>query len=318
MATYILGRLVQAVPVIIAVTVIVFLMLHLAPGDPVSVILGARTVAFTQDDVDQLRHDLKLDRPLPIQYVAWLADALRGDLGTSFYLRREVRPLLFERFGATAVLALGALVFAVPVGVGAGLLASLFRGTIWDRLISAVVVAGVAVPVFALGLFLIVIFGVQLGWLPVSGMRSFDGGDPIDRLKHLIMPAVSLGVAPAAILARLTRSSMLDVLNEDYVRTARAKGLREAAVVWRHAFRNVLVPVVTVMGLQAGFLLGGAILVEVVFSWPGLGLMIINGVLQRDFPVVQAGVLVVALSYVLVNLAVDVLYALIDPRIRYG
>ncbi len=318
MTTYLLGRLGQVVPTILLVSVVVFLMLHLVPGDPVMVILGTRQIAFTEEDVARLREDMGLDQPLPVQYLTWVGNALRGDLGESYFQRRDIAPLLMERLGATVQLALGALLFAVPVGIGAGVLSSLLRGTVWDRLISAVVVAGVAVPVFALGLFLIVIFGAELRWLPVSGMTSIGEGGLGDRLKHLILPAVSLGVGPAAILARLTRSAMLDVLNEDYIRTARAKGLAEQAVIVRHAFRGVLVPVVTVLGLQVGFLLGGAVLVEVVFSWPGMGQLIIDGILRRDFPIVQGAVLVVALTYVLVNLVVDVLYAIIDPRIRYG
>lgn len=317
MTKYLLGRLAQVIPTTILVTIVVFLMLHLAPGDPVSVILSAKAVAYTEEDVIELREELGLDKPLVVQYLSWAGNALRGDLGTSLYLRREIRPLLLERMSATATLAAGALLFALPVGILAGVVSSMLRGTVWDRLINAMVVMGVALPVFALGLLLIVIFGANLRWLPVSGMTGIGGGGLVDRLEHLIMPSIALGVGPAAILARLTRSSMLEVQSEDYVRTARAKGLREGIVTWRHTFRNVLIPVTTVIGLQVGFLLGGAVLVEVVFGWPGMGQLIINGILQRDFPVVQAGVLAVALSYVLVNLVVDVLYAVIDPRIRY-
>lgn len=318
MTKYLLGRLAQVIPTTILVTVVVFLMLHLAPGDPVSVILSAKAVAYTEEDVIELREQLGLDKPLVVQYLTWAGEALRGDLGESLYLRREIRPLLLERMSATAQLAAGALLFALPVGIIAGVVSSLLKGTVWDRLINMVVVMGVALPVFALGLLLIVVFGANLRWLPVSGMSDIGGGGFVDRLEHLILPSIALGVGPAAILARLTRSSMLEVQNEDYVRTARAKGLREGIVTWRHTFRNVLIPVTTVIGLQVGFLLGGAVLVEVVFGWPGMGQLIINGILQRDFPVVQAGVLAVALSYVLVNLVVDVLYAVIDPRIRYG
>ena len=318
MTRYLIGRIAQVIPTALLVTVVVFLMLHIAPGDPVSVILSAKAVAYTEEDVIELRQQLGLDKPLIVQYVSWLGNALRGNLGTSLYLRRDIRPLLVERLSATAILAAGALLFALPVGVVGGVVSSLLKGTIWDRLINAVIVMGVAVPVFALGLFFIVVFGAYLHWLPVSGMVSTAGGDFVDRVTHLILPAIALGVRPAAILARLTRSSMLEVQNEDYVRTARAKGLKEGVVTWRHTFRNVLIPVTTVIGLQVGFLLGGAVLVEVVFGWPGMGSLIINGSLQRDFPVVQAGVLAVALCYVFVNLVVDVLYAVIDPRIRYG
>jgi ABC-type dipeptide/oligopeptide/nickel transport system permease component len=318
MTNYIIGRIVQAVPVMLLTSFVVFLMLHLAPGNPVDIIIGTKTVDYTEEDVRRIERELGLDKPLLLQYVYWLGDTVQGDLGSSFYLRREIRPLVIERMGSTAVLALGALAFAVPIGIGGGVLSSLMRGTVWDRLINAVIVGGVAVPTFAAGLLLIVIFSVKLEWLPVGGMTSFDGGSLIDRLRHLVLPAISLGVGPAAILARLTRSAMLEVLNEDYVRTARAKGLREALVVRRHAFRNVLIPVITVIGLQVGYLLGGAVLIEVVFSWPGMGSLVINGILQRDFPIVQAGVLVIAIIFIVVNLLVDVLYAMVDPRIRYS
>ncbi|MEA2529934.1 MAG: peptide/nickel transport system permease protein, partial [Thermomicrobiales bacterium] len=238
--------------------------------------------------------------------------------GESFYLRREIRGLLVERMEATLFLAFGALIFALPIGILGGVVSSMKRGSILDRTINAIVVAGVAVPTFALGLFLIVLFGLKIELLPVGGMTSFGDGGVVDRLRHLVLPAISLGVGPAAIIARLTRSAMLEVLNQDYVRTARAKGLRNAIVVRRHAFRNVLIPVITVIGLQVGFLLGGAVLVEVVFSWPGMGQMIVNGIQQRDFPVVQAGVLVVSLAFIVTNLVVDVLYAVVDPRIRHS
>ena len=317
MASYLIGRIAQVIPTVLLVTVVVFLMLHLVPGDPVMVILGTRQVAFTEEEVTRLRADLGLDQPLPVQYLTWAGNALRGDLGTSYFQRRDIAPILMERLGATLQLAGAALLFAVPVGIGAGVLSSIVRGTVWDRVINVVVVAGVAVPVFALGLFLIVIFGAQLRWLPVSGMTSIGDGSLLDRLQHLILPAIALGVGPAAILARLTRSAMIDVLGEDYVRTARAKGLAERLVIGRHAFRSVLVPVITVLGLQVGFLLGGAVLVENVFTWPGMGQLIIDGVLKRDFPIVQGAVLVLALSYVFVNLAVDVIYAMVDPRVRY-
>jgi peptide/nickel transport system permease protein len=318
MTKYLVGRIIQIVPVMLIVSVIVFLMLHLAPGDPAEVILSQRSVNFREEQLIELRAKLGLDRPLAVQYFDWLGNAATGDLGTSYYLRRDIGSILFERMQGTALLALGALVIALPLGIGAGVLAAILRGTIWDRVISAVVVAGVALPVFALGLFLIVIFGVEWKLLPVAGMKSFDGGDVVDRLRHLILPAVTLGMSPAAILARLTRSSMIEVLNEDFVRTARAKGLRERLVLWRHAFRNVLIPITTVIGLEAGFLLGGAVLVEVVFSWPGMGQLIVDAILQRDFPVVQGAILVVSLAYVLINLLIDVLYSFIDPRIRYG
>ena len=317
MWAYILRRILQIVPVMFLVSVVVFLMLHLSPGDPALIILGDRVVDYTPEEIDEVRHDMGLDRPLAIQYGDWVLDTLRGDLGRSFYMRRDVRPIILERLQATALLASAALVFAIPVGVGAGILATLKRHTIWDRVIGMLVVTGIAMPVFAVGLFFVVIFGLKLDWLPTSGMTTFGDGSLVDRVRHIILPAVTLGFAPAAVLSRLTRSSMLEVLNEDYVRTARAKGLRERIVIVRHAFRNVLIPVVTVIGLQIGFLLGGAVLVEAVFAWPGMGQLVVFGILQRDFPIVQASVLVLAFTYVFINMLVDLSYAALDPRIRY-
>lgn len=318
MTGYIIGRVAQAIPITLLVSFVVFLMLHLAPGNPVDIIIGTKTVDYSEEDVRAIERDMGLDRPIVIQYASWVADAAQGDLGSSFYLRREVRPLVVERLKATLQLALGALAISIPLGIGGGIASSLLRGTIWDKLINAIIVAGVAVPGFALGLFLIVLFSIKLSWFPVSGMTTFGDGSLSDRFHHLLLPAVTLAVGPTAITARLTRSAMLEVLNEDYIRTARAKGLAQFKVLREHAFRNVLIPVVTVVGLQVGYLLGGAVLVEIVFSWPGMGQLIINGILQRDFPVVQAGVLVIAMIFILVNLVVDILYAFIDPRIRYG
>ncbi|MGC4105396.1 MAG: ABC transporter permease [Thermomicrobiales bacterium] len=318
MTRYILRRIVQMIPVLILTTVFVFSMLHLAPGDPISLILNAKNRPYTQEDFDRVAHQLGMDKSLPMQYLTWIGNILQGDFGTSIFMRRPIGPILLERMEATAVLALGALIFALPIGIGGGILSAIWRGSIWDKLINAVIVAGIAFPTFALGLFLIVLFGVEWKILPVGGMTSFGDGSLLDRVQHLILPAISLGVGPAAIIARLTRSSMLEVLSQDYIRTARAKGLASGVVVRRHAFRNVLVPVLTVIGLQVGFLLGGAVLVEIVFSWPGMGELIVNGIQQRDFPVVQAGVLVIAVVFILINLLVDVIYAVVDPRVRYA
>ncbi|MGC4190219.1 MAG: ABC transporter permease [Thermomicrobiales bacterium] len=318
MTRYILKRIVQMIPVLILTTIFVFSMLHLAPGDPISLILNAKNRPYTQEDFDRVAQQLGMDKSLPMQYLTWIGNILQGDFGTSIFMRRPIGPILLERMEATAVLALGALIFALPIGIGGGILSAIWRGSIWDKLINAVIVAGIAFPTFALGLFLIVLFGVEWKILPVGGMTSFGDGSLLDRAQHLILPAISLGVGPAAIIARLTRSSMLEVLSQDYIRTARAKGLASGVVVRRHAFRNVLVPVLTVVGLQVGFLLGGAVLVEIVFSWPGMGELIVNGIQQRDFPVVQAGVLVIALIFIAINLLVDVIYAVVDPRVRYA
>jgi len=318
MTALILKRLAQMIPVLILTTIFVFGMLHLAPGDPVSLVLNADAKAYTQEDFDRVAHELGMDRPLPVQYLDWIGGVVQGDFGTSIFMRRDIGPILLDRLEATSILALGALIFALPIGIGGGILSALWRGSVWDKLINAVIVGGIAFPTFAMGLFLIVLFGVEWKLLPVGGMTSFGDGSLVDRVRHLIMPAISLGVGPAAIIARLTRSSMLEVLSQDYIRTARAKGLKYGTVVRRHAFRNVLVPVMTVVGLQVGYLLGGAVLVEIVFSWPGMGELIVEGIQQRDFPVVQAGVLVIAVIFILINLIVDLIYALVDPRVRFG
>jgi ABC-type dipeptide/oligopeptide/nickel transport system permease component len=318
MTAYIARRIVQTIPVLLLTTVFVFAMLHLAPGDPVALILNSKSRPYTEEDYRATAAALGLDRSLPMQYITWLRDILTGDFGTSIFMRRDIGPMLLERFGSTSILAAGALVFALPIGLGAGIFSALLRGSVWDKLINAVVVAGVALPTFALGLFLIVLFGVEWKVLPVSGQTSFGDGSLGDRLQHLILPSISLGVGPAAIIARLTRSAMLEVLNQDYIRTARAKGLKYSVVVRSHGFRNVLVPVITVVGMQVGFLLGGAVLVEIVFSWPGMGELIVAGIQQRDFPVVQAGVLCIAVMFIFINLAVDLVYAIVDPRVRFG
>lgn len=318
MTKYLLGRLAQVIPTTILVTIVVFLMLHLAPGDPVSVILSAKAVAYTEEDVTELRQQLGLDKPLAMQYLSWAGGALRGDLGTSLYLRREIRPLLLERMSATATLAAGALLFALPVGVLAGVASSLLRGTIWDRLINAVVVMGVALPVFALGLLLIVVFGANLRWLPVSGMSGIGGGDLIDRLKHLVLPAIALGVGPAAILARLTRSAMLEVQSEDYVRTARAKGLKEWVVLVRHALRAALIPIVSLVGIFAISLIGSSVLVEEVFARPGLGKLMVGATKQKDYTTLQSIMVVYAMIIVIINLVTDIIYTYVDPRVRYS
>lgn len=318
MTAYILRRIAQAIPIALLTSLVVFLMLHLAPGDPVTMILGAQSRDLSEEDFARVRETLGLNKPLLVQYIDWLGGIVRGDFGDSYYMRRDIFGLIVERMQSTSLLALGAIIFALPIGLGAGIVSAIKRGTLFDRVISAIVVAGVAIPTFALGLFLIVGVGVELGWLPTGGMSSFGHGGLRDRLEHLILPSIALGVGPAAIIARLTRSAMLEVLNQDYVRTARAKGLREQIVVRRHAFRNVLIPVITVIGLQIGSLLGGAVLVEIVFSWPGMGELIINGITQRDYPVVQASVLVVAMIFIVVNIIVDVLYAIVDPRVRHA
>ncbi|HEV8533398.1 MAG TPA: ABC transporter permease [Methylomirabilota bacterium] len=311
---YALRRLLLAVPVLFGVSVLVFAVLHLAPGDPAAIMLGAQA---TREDVARLHRDLGLDQPLVIQYARWMGHVLQGDLGRSIPLGRAVLPEVLLRFKATLVLTGGALLIAILLGLAAGIVSAVKQYTWLDRISMGVAVTGVSLPVFWTGIMLILLFALQLRWFPSSGMSSPYGSGVADVLWHLVLPAVTLGTASAAALARLTRSSVLEIIRQDYVRSARAKGLAERAVIARHVLKNAINPIITVLGLQVGFLLGGAILTETVFSWPGLGSMMVRAIQARDYPLVQGGVLLIATTFVLVNLVVDLLYAVFDPRIRY-
>ena len=311
---YALRRLLLAVPVLFGVSVLVFAVLHLAPGDPAAIMLGAQA---TKEDVERLRRDLGLDQPLVVQYLHWIGQVARGDLGRSIPLGRAVLPEVLLRFKATLLLTAGALAIAVLLGLIAGILSAVKQYSWLDRMSMGVAVTGVSLPVFWTGIMLIIVFALQLRWFPSSGMSSPYGSGLGDVLWHLVLPAVTLGTASAAALARLTRSSVLEIIRQDYVRSARAKGLAERAVIARHVLKNAVNPIITVLGVQVGFLLGGAILTETVFSWPGLGSMMVRAIQARDYPLVQGGVLLIATTFVLVNLVVDLLYAVFDPRIRY-
>ncbi len=307
MLTYVGRRILAVVPVLFGVTLAVFSMLFLVPGDPVKIMLAE--FVTTPDQIAQMRAQLHLDEPVLKQYGRFVGNALRGDLGVSIRSRRPVAAEITENIGSTGQLALASMLVAIGLGVPLGLVAALGRSSWLDVAAMVVALLGVAMPSFWLGFLLIFVFSLHLGWLPATG-----GGD----LPHLVMPAVALGMIAAAIIARLTRSSMLEVLGQDYVRTARAKGLGSGSVIVRHALRNALIPVVTVFGLQFGNLLAGAVIVETVFSRPGLGRLIVGGILAKDFPLVQGTVLFVAAAYVLINVVVDVVYAYVDPRIRIG
>lgn len=311
---YALRRLLLAVPVLFGVSVLVFAVLHLAPGDPAAIMLGAQS---TKEDVERLRRDLGLDQPLVVQYLHWIGQVARGDLGRSIPLGRAVLPEVLLRFKATLLLTAGALVIAIFLGLVAGIVSAVKQYSWLDRMSMGVAVTGVSLPVFWTGIMLIIVFALQLRWFPSSGMSSPYGSGPADVLWHLVLPAVTLGTASAAALARLTRSSVLEIIRQDYVRSARAKGLAERAVIARHVLKNAVNPIITVLGVQVGFLLGGAILTETVFSWPGLGSMMVRAIQARDYPLVQGGVLLIATTFVVVNLIVDLLYAVFDPRIRY-
>jgi peptide/nickel transport system permease protein/oligopeptide transport system permease protein len=302
---FVAGRALAAVPVLLGVTLAVFSMLFLVPGDPVKMMLAE--FVTNPDQVARMRAQLHLDEPLPQQYGRFVWNAVRGDLGTSMRSRRPVTREILENLPSTAQLALASMAVAVTLGVALGLLAAVFRNTWLDVGSMLVALVGVSMPSFWLGLLLILVFSLFLGWLPATGGAT---------LRHVILPALTLGMIAAAIVARLTRSSMLEVLGQDYIRTARAKGLGGWPVVLRHGLKNALIPVVTIFGLQFGNLLAGAVIVETVFGRPGLGRLIVGGVLAKDFPLVQGTILFVATAYVVMNLLVDVAYAVLDPRIR--
>lgn len=314
MLAYVVRRLLWLFPVLVGVTFLVFLTLHLAPGDPVKIMLGPRA---TQQAIERLRHELGLDRPFLVQYFTWIGRVLKGDWGRSIQLRRRVLPLVLSRFGFTAMLAFTAIFLASAGGIAAGLGAAFKRHTGWDRLFTFFAILGFSIPVFWLGLIFQLVFGLKLKLFPVSGISSATGGGALDVLHHLVLPSVALAAEPMALIGRMTRSSLLEVVQEDYIKTARAKGLTEKVVLAKHALKNAFIPVLTVIGMQLGFVLAGSVFVEVIFSWPGIGAIMVNGILARDFPLVQGAILIIALSYVLVNLAVDLLYAYINPTIRY-
>ena len=314
MPAYIAKRLLAVVPVLFGLSVIVFLVMALIPGDTATAILGAYA---TPENVARINRDLGLDKPLAQQYLIWIGNVLHGDFGRSFALNRPVLDEVLERFQATLVLAGVSLVLCSTIGLLAGVVSAVRQFGWADRAITFVVLAGISMPSFWLGLLLIYLFAVHWRVLPASGMYAvYGGGDLKDLLLHLILPAAPLSVVAAGVIARLTRGAVLEVLRQDYVRTARAKGLPERRVIYGHAFRAALVGIIPVIGIQAGFVLGGAVYIETVFQWPGIGAMLVKAISTRDVLLVQGGVLVVAASYVLFNLAADLLQSLLDPRIR--
>lgn len=315
MGRYLAHRVVLALPVLFGISIVVFLMLKLVPGDPAIALLGPQA---EPREIEMLRRAWGLDRPLYAQYATWLAKALRGDLGQSLEQRAPVAELVLTRFRNTAILTLASVLISCVVGLTAGVVSATRPRSLFDRLTMVLALFANSMPAFWLGLVLIFLFALRLPWFPVSGMYSLRGeGNLLDLLHHLALPAIVLGGATTAIIARLTRSSMLEVIGQDYVRTARAKGLVEWRVIMGHAFKNALLPVVTVVGLQVGFLLGGAVLTETVFSWPGVGLQLYRAISTRDIPLIQGSVLLIAVTFVFVNLFVDLIYAYLDPRIQY-
>jgi peptide/nickel transport system permease protein len=331
--TYIAKRISVIFPVLLAVSLIIFLIMHFAPGDPAALFLGQMV---TPEDLEKVRREMGLNDPLHIQYLRFLKEAVKGDLGISYYTKQSVLSELLRLFPATVELAIASMVIALLIGISAGVISALKQNSIFDNVSMVVALGGVSMPVFWVGLILMWVFSFKLGWTPISGrlavqidLKQITGLFVIDSiitgniaalrdsLRHLILPALSLATISMGIIARFTRSSMLEVIRQDYIRTARAKGVSEALVIFKHAFKNALIPVVTVVGLQFGLLLGGAVVTETVFSWPGIGNVIIVSILRRDYPMVQGALILLALLYVIINLLVDVSYSYLDPRIRY-
>ncbi len=305
MLNYFLKRLMGLTPTLLIVAILVFLFVHMLPGDPARLAAGQDA---DQATVELVRQELGLDRPLPEQFVNYFKHVAQGDLGTSLRTRRPVSTEIAERFMPTLLLTLTSMIWAVIFGMAIGISSAVFRNQWPDRLGMTIAVSGISFPAFALGMLLMQVFSVQLGWFPTVGA---------DTWKHYVLPSITLGAAVAAVMARFTRASFVEVIQEDFVRTARAKGLKERTVIFKHCLRNALIPVVTMMGLQFGFLLGGSIVVEAVFNWPGLGRLLVDAVTMRDYPVIQALVLLFSLEFILINLVVDVLYGYINPTIRY-
>jgi peptide/nickel transport system permease protein len=332
MSKYIIRRALESVPVIIGVSILVFMLLRLIPGDPAIAILGERA---TPENIAAIRERLGLNKPLPEQYIIWIGNLLQGDLGNTVRGNIPIANELRSRFPATIELSLVAITLATVIGVPMGIFSAVRRNSPVDTATMFGALLGVSIPIFVLGLLLIYLFGVQLKLLPFIGridsgikLETRTGLFVIDSiltgnwealqntLSHLILPAITLFTVPLAIIARITRSSMLEVLNQDYIRTARAKGLGERPVIFSHALRNALLPIVTIIGLQLGTLLSGAVLTETIYSWPGIGKWLFDSIIARDYPIVQSVTLIVSLIYVIINFTVDILYALVDPRIR--
>ena len=305
MTSYILKRLLGLLPTLLIVAVLVFLFVHLLPGDPARLAAG---VDASPETVELVRQDLGLDKPMPQQFLNFFVNMVQGDFGTSLRSKRPVSTEIAERFMPTLMLTLTSMVWAVIFGMVIGIVSAVYRNQWPDRIGMTLAVSGISFPAFALGMLLMQVFSVQLGWLPTVGADSW---------RHYILPSLTLGAAVAAVMARFTRSSFIEVIQEDFVRTARAKGVSEKWVVLKHCLRNALIPVVTMMGLQFGFLLGGSIVVEAVFNWPGLGRLLVDAIEMRDYPIIQTLVLLFSLEFILINMVVDVLYGFINPTIRY-
>ncbi len=311
---YLLQRLLSAIPVLLGITIIVFFIISLIPGDPATAILGSYA---TPENVKLLNEQLGLDKGLVQRYFIWLGNLVQGDLGRSFALNRPVLDEILERFNATLILSGTAFILCSVVGVLIGTISAFKQYTVTDKIITFTVLTGISLPSFFLGMMMILLFAVNLQWLPVSGMYAiYGGGDFLDLIHHLIMPAIALALVATGVVARITRNSVLEILRQDYIRTARAKGVREGNVLFKHVLRIAIVTILPILGLQAGFVLSGSVFIEIVFQWPGVGRMLVDAILKRDILLVQGGVMFVAACYVLFNIAVDLLQRYLDPRIK--
>ncbi|WP_126425250.1 ABC transporter permease [Brevibacillus marinus] len=312
MKAYLIKRLLSLIPVLFVVSVVIFMIIHLTPGDPASIMLGEEA---TEEQIAALRKELGLDLPVYQQYLRWLVGVLQGDLGTSYILNEPVSQAIFSHLQPTVSLAVLAQTIALIIAIPLGILAANRRGTLTDQSIMGVSLLGMSIPSFLLGLFLVLLFGVRLGWLPVAGYQPLSAG-LWNHLKYLILPAISLGLIQSVLITRITRSSMLEVLNANYIKTARSKGVKERHVIYRHALRNAFLPILTVIGQIFAGLVAGAVVTETIFNIPGIGQLIINSVERRDYPIIQGVVLFVTVAYVFINLIIDLLYGVIDPRVR--
>ena len=313
MKTYVIRRLLALIPVALVVATVAFVLIHLAPGDPASVIAGPDA---TRDDVQRIERQLGLDAPLPMQLLRWYGRLVQGDLGQSIFLRKPVTDAILDRVEPTLLLTVSAIVIAIVIGVPAGVIAARYHNTTTDQVLMILALLGVSIPNFLLGLLFILFFSVWLGWFPVAGYSPLEYGW-LKTLRSLVLPAFALGLVQSALIARIARSSMLDVLREQFITAGRAKGLGERAVIYKHAFKNALIPTMTIIGISFAILISGAVVVETVFNIPGLGRLIISAVLRRDYPVIQGVVLCIAGVYMLINLAVDLSYLIVDPRVKY-
>lgn len=314
MLNYLIKRFLSTIPILLGITLIIFVALQLAPGDAAQIILGPMATA---EDIAAANAKWGLDQPIAVQYMKWLGNALHGDFGMSFNYKQQVFPLVLQKLVPTLYLAFGALLIAIPFGILFGILSAIYENKWIDKIFSVLSYLGISFPIFWLGLILIIIFGQSFHWFPTSGMYSPGSDSFTDMLKHLVLPSITLAMVPLAVIVRITKSSMLEVMEQQYMKTALAKGCKRNRRIYVHGLKNAFVPILTILGVEFGYVIGGALVVENVFSWPGLGSLLLTATTNRDYPVVLCGTLVICFWYVMVNFVVDLLYGVFDPRIKY-